>query len=494
MNVLLVSFYNPKALGLRYLERALVAGGHDVRLVFFKGFNSANPLPATGKELSLLRAAVTDYRPGLIGLSVMASHYMDTVYAVSSTLRESFNIPVVWGGAYASLDVEKCIPYCDYLLRGEGEDAIIELADAIQNKTPVEDIQNLVYHTPDGYKINELRMLETNLDKYGLPQMGDSNRYLIENDRIEQRDPQLTAASYETGASRGCPFACTYCSAISLHRMNKGKGSYVRFRDADSVIDEVKNAKAKMKNLVVVHFWDEVFSDDDAWVDRFVERYKKEIDLPFEIWGHPLKTNAKLITKLRKAGLHKVVMGIQSGSTYIRRDIFRRPESQEDILKATRVLKECGVPQIVYDFMLRHPFETPETIRETYELCTQFPRGFELNMHGLNFLPGTDIIGMAIERGLVSEEDMQKMMHAPMREQYNMHWARDNANPLINFWYHLIYLTQYASYRGLAKRLAQDPENPENQREAERAYVKAEKLEKPRYYWQKARIILKGKL
>lgn len=41
--VMLVAFYNKKALGVRYLETALVQGGYDVRTVFFKDFNSVTP-------------------------------------------------------------------------------------------------------------------------------------------------------------------------------------------------------------------------------------------------------------------------------------------------------------------------------------------------------------------------------------------------------------------------------------------------------------------
>jgi hypothetical protein len=71
--VLLISFYNKKSLGVRYLERSLASAGHRVFILFLKNFNSRAPEPVTGKELMLLRSLVAEPDPGLIGLSVMSS-------------------------------------------------------------------------------------------------------------------------------------------------------------------------------------------------------------------------------------------------------------------------------------------------------------------------------------------------------------------------------------------------------------------------------------
>jgi len=217
----------------------------------------------------------------------------------------------------------------------------------------------------------------------------------------------------------------------------------VRFRSVNNVIEELKEAKKKIKNLKFVQFWDEIFPQDKNWIDEFVVQYKQEIDLPFSIWTHPLKINKELIDKLVHAGLYKAVMGIQSGSLRIRRNIFHRVETQEDIIKASRILSECKVPRIVYDFMLRHPFETREDIIQSFELCKRLYKPFELQLHGLNFLPGTDIIGLAIKSGVVDAVDLEKKMYAPMKQQYTSYWGINDKDMVINFWYSMIYMTQF---------------------------------------------------
>ena len=491
--IVLVSFYNPKSLGLRYIENALTQNGYAVTVVFFKTFNSVNPKRASRQELDAFSSLIKKENPIAIGLSVMASVYLTTVQLLNQELRNSFDIPIVWGGVHPTMFPKECMEYADFVVQGEGEEAWIELADTIQNKKNNHaDIKNLTFRRGDEIISNDLRPLLTDLDLFGVPTIGGNNKYLIEDDAISQGDPQLKAFSYELSASRGCPFTCTYCCSINLNRIHSRKGRYVRFREVDRVMEELLNAKAKMKNLKVIHFWDEIFCDNEDWIDVFVKRYKKEINLPFEIWGHPLKTNDALISKLQKAGLYKVVMGIQSGSSYIRRDIFNRPEKQEDIIRASQTLSNHKVPQVIYDFMLRHPFETHQTIKETYDLCMSLAMPFELQLHGLNFLPGTDIVQKAIDMKLVSPEDMDKLMNAPLEEQYNMHWKTENNDPVLNYWYKLIYLTQFSALRQKTVRLAKDPQSAKNIAEVDRLCKIGRLLAKARYFYQKGTIVMRG--
>ncbi|MDR0446442.1 MAG: cobalamin B12-binding domain-containing protein, partial [Oscillospiraceae bacterium] len=111
--VLLIGFYNTKALGLRYLENALELAGYNVRVLFFKSFNSVSPKPATAEEMALLKKFVAETQPVLIGLSVMASLYLDTVKAVSSELRGG--VPVLWGGVYPTMFPAESMEHADYV-------------------------------------------------------------------------------------------------------------------------------------------------------------------------------------------------------------------------------------------------------------------------------------------------------------------------------------------------------------------------------------------
>lgn len=491
-SILLIGFHNQKALGVRYLEKALKSSDFAVNIVFFKAFNSVNPNPATAKELELLKNIIADTKPDMIGLSVMSSLYIETVYSVNNMLKENFNIPILWGGVFVTLFPDKCLEHADFVIRGEGEKSIVELMNSIVRKADFQHIKNLGFKKAGEAIVNDMYPLMEDLDEYGYPKIGGDNKYFINNNTVTKGDPQINSLSYELTASRGCPFVCSYCSAVNLRRSYSGKGNFVRFRSVARVMDELHEAKAKIKRLKVIHFWDEIFSDDQSWIDEFTYRYKKEINLPFEIWGHPLKTDKALIEKLVKAGLYKVVMGIQSGSPYIRKEIFHRPEKQEDIIKASEVLRDCKVPQVIYDFMLQHPFETDESMRETYELCTRLAPPFELQLHGLNFLPGTDIVDLAIKQNVVDKEELEKIMNGTMQEQYDAYWKLRSKSELSGFWYSLIYLTQFSTTRSIATKLAADPTSEKNKNKAKKLYKMSQPLSKIRYYYKKGRLVLKS--
>jgi len=479
------------------LEGSLRAAGFEVVVVYFKGFHSMRPQKPTELEIDALVNLLREKAPLFIGFSVMSSLYLDAVTMVSDAVRKHVEkTPLAWGGVYATLFPERCLQYCDYVLRGEGEGAIADLAQCLRDGTDLSGMENLAFMRDGTAVVNPVRPLATDLDSLPIAQLGTGEKYSIDG-ILTTGDPSLTSISYETSCSRGCQFVCAYCSTVSLKRIYRNQNShYLRFRSVECVIAELKAAKAVMKNLSIIHFWDEIFSSDRAWIEEFTQRYRAEIGLPFDIWAHPLKTNMELIAPLRRAGLYQVVMGIQSGSPSVRKTAFHRTETQEDILAAAQVFTDAKVPRVIYDLILRHPFESLEELKESYELCARLPGRFTLQMHGLNFLPGTDIVEEAIKRGLFTREQLEEMMYKPMGKQYASWWEAETVDPDVNFWYRLIYLTQFATLKGTAARLARDKEAGKTSAgsTAARYYALARRMARARHIWKKGWAVLKGKI
>lgn len=495
--VVLIGFYNEKALGVRYLANALTVAGYEPTVVFFKRFNSAVPEPATEQEVNLLRDLICKVDPLFIGMSVMSSLYLTESGKVAEMIKENFTVPCVWGGVFATLETERSLrtPGCDMVLRGEGEINIVKLANALEKGEDWHGIDAIAYLDQEGnYVANDIGAFQQDIDVYGYPCIGGDNMYCITDDKIIEGDPQLRAFSYELSASRGCPFMCSYCSAVNLKRVYQGKGGkYVRFRSVDSVMAELNAAKKRIPRLRVVHFWDEVFSTEDGWVEEFARRYKEEIGIPFRIWGHPLMVNEHIMTLLVDAGLHQVVMGIQSGSPYVRKEIFHRNETQEQIINASRILQKCKVPVVYYDLMICHPFEKVEHLKETFELCLQLEPTFHLSIHGLNFLPATDIVQMAIDQGIYTREEMDSMMFSSLQEQYDRYWGPRASSftdaSSHNTWPDLIFLTQFPAIRDEVIALAKDAEgNAEKIIALKNKMNRRKKLES---LWDKAKLVLK---
>lgn len=228
--VVLVAFYNVKALGVRYLETALRQAGWNVAAVYFKRFNSRAPSPATAEELALLTELVAREKPVFVGLSVMSSMYLETVEQVVKTLKRAGET-VVCGGAYASLEPKRLLTLgADYVLRLDGEKPIVALAETLKSGGDPRGLDSLCYLEGGGVKENPIAPLEEDLDVYGRPTVNSPNAWLIDQGRCEPGDPQLDTLSYEVIASRGCPFTCTYCACQNLRRLCPPGSKPIRFR------------------------------------------------------------------------------------------------------------------------------------------------------------------------------------------------------------------------------------------------------------------------
>ena len=251
---------------------------------------------------------------------------------------------------------------------------------------------------------------------------------------------------------------------------------------------ELIEAKKQFKKLVFVHFYDEIFPNSPGWIDNFIVQYKKYIHLPFTIWSHPKMVRLDELQKLVSVGLDEVIMGVQSGSPYIRKEIFHRYETQEDIIRATKIIHDSGVYWASYDFMLQHPFEKIEHLKETYYLVREMVMPMELQLHGLNFLPGTDIVDMAINAGLISREEMDKIMYAPMKEQFAAYWKREDERES-RLWYRLIFCLQIKSCRKKCDLYATDIDKYEA--DIDRMYEKCVKAAHRRHVGKKLHVVMK---
>ena len=198
--------------------------------------------------------------------------------------------------------------------------------------------------------------------------------------------------------------------------------------------------------------------------------------------------DGSVLKKLVRVGLTEVIMGIQSGSEHIRRDVFHRYETQEEILHATDVIRASGVFWCSYDFMLQHPFETIDDLKESYWLAKKMPGPYELQLHGRNFLPGTDIVSMAVNGGYYTQEEMDAILYAPMEEQFGAYWQRSPSRES-DLWYKMLYCLQF---KGLRKRIEGFEADPiAHGREIDRLYAKGQRWSKARYLYKKSSVLWK---
>jgi len=84
----------------------------------------------------------------LLGVTVMPGPQMVAAMEASREVRRLHpRVPIVWGGYFPSIypDAALNAKYVDYVVRGQGEDTLIELIDALRVKSSLEDIKGLSY-------------------------------------------------------------------------------------------------------------------------------------------------------------------------------------------------------------------------------------------------------------------------------------------------------------------------------------------------------------
>src|SRR5262245_65196807 len=138
----------------------------------------------------------------------------------------------------------------DISCQGEGELAMLELAEALEHDQDVTKIRNLHVKTRNGtVHRNELRPAVP-LDELPFPDRELYYKYAFLRDMPMKRFI----------SSMGCPYPCTFCHEPVIRAMYRSetKSDYVRRKSVRRVVDEIKYI-AKRYPLKHVHFSDDFF-------------------------------------------------------------------------------------------------------------------------------------------------------------------------------------------------------------------------------------------
>lgn len=403
----IVSIYDKTCLGARYVHASVRAAGYPCDLILFRDKRVLGT-PPTEDEYGLLRDLLARLGPAVVGVS-LRSFAFGIAVRVTQAAREAGVPLVVWGGTHPTLDPESCLEAADAVVVGEGEQAMVDILAAVTAGLPLTGTQNVWTRGPGGIVRAPLRPLEPDLDSIPFPAMGDDGKYTIDQGRLYEGDIYLGKTdqprSYYIIASRGCPYNCDFCCNSAIKRIFNGLGSYVRKRSPENVVREIEAARAAMP-LRYVSFMDELFTLDRDWNREICTLYKARVGLPFWAGVHPKTVTDEMMATMVDAGLHLVMMGIQSGSERSRRENFHRSTTNEEILRAARLIQKYR--QVAYyDFIVDNPYETRDDLRQTLEMILGLPRPHNLEVFSLCWFPSTSLTERALADGKITRDDLE---------------------------------------------------------------------------------------
>ena len=155
----------------------------------------------------------------------------------------------------------------------------------------------------------------------------------------------------------GCPFRCSFCNNHQLHR------NLIR-RSPEGCIQELSHLK--QKGLKYVLFDDDIFTLNQVWLVHFMRAYQKSIFLPFTCFGHSKFITEKIALLLRQSRCQCVWLGVQSGDEKTRKEILNRPETNQEIQNACRIIKQNKL-KLMIDHIFGIPTDNYEKLLTSYQ-------------------------------------------------------------------------------------------------------------------------------
>ena len=311
-------------------------------------------------------------------------------------MKRELSVPIIAGGPHASALPEYVLQneHIEMVCIGEGEEAIAELVDKMEKGVPLHDTQN-IWFKKDGRIIkNRLRDLIQDLDRLPFPDKAPFYEYGCFHDNLE----------IVTG--RGCPFRCTFCNIHFQRSLTKGKGNFVRRRSVANVIEELKT-HLRRYDVRYITFHDDTFTADAEWIEEFSDLYKKEVNLPFYCFVYPTTVTRKIMAQLKSANCMQIFMGMESGDPDIRRDLLKRPMSDELILKSAAIVKQSGI-RLQISAIFGFPDEKPESMWKTVALAEKVAPDLVTGYVFYPF-PKTELFNYAIASGYLGDKEMQRV-------------------------------------------------------------------------------------
>jgi len=402
MKIALISLYLFKSLSTRQLSAFLKQNNQEVYEIYFKELKMNDLDKPTRKEIKLLKNLLKKLNPDIIGLSINSSLFT-LAKQLTKELRD-LNKPIIWGGLHPTLCPEDCIKEEDMICIGEGEQATLNLLKNLEKNKPITNIKSIwVKKDKKIYKNKTINFIE-DLDSLPTPNYDNQNKFYILENKIFRGDQIKNHKIFDIMMSRGYPYNCSYCN--SSHLFSTQEGKKLRFRSIDNIIKELTQAKKQLKHIKRIRFWDNILSFKGEELNYFARQYKTKINLPFECNLHPEVINDELIRKLKKAGMDKMSTGIQDGSQKVRYEIFNRKVSNEQIIKACKILQKNKITPN-FDIIINNPLVTEYDLKQAFKFLIKIPRPFNLIMYSLTHFPKTKLTEELLARGIINKNQIE---------------------------------------------------------------------------------------
>jgi anaerobic magnesium-protoporphyrin IX monomethyl ester cyclase len=291
----------------------------------------------------------------IFGCTVMPGPQLKQAIPISKKVKELYpHVKTIWGGYFPSNQPKSVLSsgYIDYIVNGPGDNTFPQLLNAIETKSPVDAIKNLIF-LKEGQIIKTAKEELLDLDKLPkLPYEKLNEFYPLQKYLGKTYLGKKTIAYH---SSFGCPFTCSFCAVVPIYNARwKGKS-------AQGIYNDIKFLKEKYDGDAIE------FHDNNFFVSekRTVEFAKLIKDEKMVWWGEARidtmdKYKDESLALIRESGCKMIFFGAETGNDAVLKKMDKGgTQTGEQILKFAERLKKFDIiPE--YSFVLGIPSDTEE--------------------------------------------------------------------------------------------------------------------------------------
>lgn len=338
--------------------------------------------------------------PSIIGFSVFSQAKKENFRLAQLIKDKHPNIPIIMGGVHVNIDPKIILSFdfVDYICLGEGEEAVVDLAECLINGQDVKGVKNIGYKVGGKLHINPLRPL-IEMDK--LPYL-DYESFVNAHQYGPYRGKLLKMALVE--ATRTCPYGCSYCGN-RIYKASYDESNHnfrYRHKSPKRWVEEIKHYKEKY-GAEFLNIVDGTYVAQNTQIfESLAPLYKKEVGIPFFCDATVHCINPRKVELLKEMGCVCINMGLETGSEEYRKKYLNRSMTNEKIIRAFHIVKNAGMEVRSYN-IIGLPFQTRKDIFDTIELnrlCNVDSVSMSI------FMPyeGTPLRKVCIENGLIEPD------------------------------------------------------------------------------------------
>ena len=373
-------------LGILYIVSMLKSVGVEV---------SALDQAAEGSSIEEVVDWVMREDPDVLGISALLTSSLTAPKIAEEVKKKNPDVAIVFGNHHATFNAERILrkyTCVDLVVRGEGEETCVEIADCLEEKRSLKDVLGITFRHKGQIISNPDRPLIKDIDSLPFPDRDILDvEYHNTTIGIDVAPKKFTSFL----SSRGCVFRCKFCNCTSMAR------SSWRPRSIENILEEIRFLASEGYEQIM--FVDDNFTLNRKRVIRLCRRMRKEkIDLEWMSEGRVDICSYDLLRGMVKAGCRMMYFGIESGSQKVL-DYYNKRINPEQSERAVAKARKAGVDIIVGSFIIGAPSETKKEIQETL----RFSRKLDLDIPQVNILgafPGNLIWEEIREKGLMDEE------------------------------------------------------------------------------------------